>query len=196
MYLKVSVEGLVFGVDRLGCEVLGLDINAKVQCACMLNAISWCHIQAGYTSVQLALEQKHEATVEVLLEAIVAAGMDIDARYESRREQGQTLLMRASALGLTSTAAKLLALGADIAAKDAVLDNVCFSLFQFFFSLFQVFFPSSSFFSPLPSPISQRCFFFGMFYMYVCICVCIYDCIHVCVAIHVCMHTHICKVDR
>ena len=119
MYLKVSVEGLVFGVDRLGCEVLGLDINAKVQCACMLNAISWCHIQAGYTSVQLALEQKHEATVEVLLEAIVAAGMDIDARYESRRERGQTLLMRASALGLTSTAAKLLALGADIAAKDA-----------------------------------------------------------------------------
>ena len=85
----------------------------------MLNAISWCHIQAGYTSVQLALEQKHEATVEVLLEAIVAAGMDIDARYESRRERGQTLLMRASALGLTSTAAKLLALGADIAAKDA-----------------------------------------------------------------------------
>ena len=84
----------------------------------MLNAISWCHIQAGYTSVQLALEQKHEATVEVLLEAIVAAGMDIDARYESRREQGQTLLMRASALGLTSTAAKLLALGADIAAKN------------------------------------------------------------------------------
>ena len=85
----------------------------------MLNAISWCHIQAGYTSVQLALEQKHEATVEVLLEAIVAAGMDIDARYESSEEKGQTLLMRASALGLTSTAAKLLALGADIAAKDA-----------------------------------------------------------------------------
>ncbi len=48
MYLKVSVEDLVFGVDRLGCEVLGLDINAKVQCACMLNAIAWCHIQAGY----------------------------------------------------------------------------------------------------------------------------------------------------
>ena len=73
--------------------------------------------KASYTSVELAVEQKHEATVEVLLEAIVAAGMDIDARYESRR--GQTLLMRASALGLTSTAAKLLALGADIAAKDA-----------------------------------------------------------------------------
>jgi ubiquitin C len=78
--------------------------------------------KAGYTSVELAVEQKHEATVEVLLEAIVAAGMDIDARYESYeswRERGQTLLMRASALGLTSTAAKLLALGADIAAKDA-----------------------------------------------------------------------------
>ena len=157
MYLKFSVEGLVFGVDRLGCEVLGLDINAKVQCACMLNAISWCHIQAGYTSVQLAVEQKHEATVEVLLEAIVAAGMDIDARYESRREQGQTLLMRASALGLTSTAAKLLALGADIAAKDAVLDNVCFSLFQFFF-------PSSL-------PFFSEIFFFGL-YVHICMYVC------------------------
>ena len=172
MYLKVSVEGLVFGVDRLGCEVLGLDINAKVQCACMLNAISWCHIQAGYTSVQLALEQKHEATVEVLLEAIVAAGMDIDARYESRREQGQTLLMRASALGLTSTAAKLLALGADIAAKDAVLDNVCFSLFQFFFplpgffSFFQFFFPSS-----LPY-FSEMIFFW--YVLYVCMYLCMY----------------------
>ena len=130
---------------------------------------TWCHIQAGYTSVQLALEQKHEATVELLLEAIVAAGMDIDARYESRRggfggfgaaatstEQGQTLLMRASALGLTSTVAKLLALGADIAAKDAVLDNVCFSLFQFFFSLFP--------------PLFLRDFFFWFVctYMYVC----------------------------
>jgi ankyrin repeat protein len=54
--------------------------------------------KAGYTSVELAVEQKHEATVEVLLEAIVAAGMDIDARYESRREQGQTLLMRSQGL--------------------------------------------------------------------------------------------------
>ncbi len=172
----------MFGVDRLGCEVLGLDINAKMQCACMLNAISWCHIQAGYTSVQLALEQKHEATVEVLLKAIGAC-MDIDARYESWSERGQTLLMRASALGLTSTAAKLLAFGADIAAKDAVLDNVCFSLFQFFF-------PSSL-------PYFSEMFFF--WYVYICMLymyVCIYDCIHVCVAIHVCMHTHICKVDR
>jgi ankyrin repeat protein len=92
---------------------------------------------AGYTSVWLAMEQKHEATVEVLLEAIIAAGMDINARYEGNArddeddddkedddddknvKRGQTLLMRASALGLTSTTAKLLALGADIGAKDA-----------------------------------------------------------------------------
>ena len=177
MYLKVSVEGLVFGVDRLGCEVLGLDINAKVQCACMLNAISWCHIQAGYTSVQLALEQKHEATVEVLLEAIVAAGMDIDARYEEEEEdkQGQTLLMRASALGLTSTVAKLLALGADIAAKDAVLDNVCFSLFQFFFSLFPPLFLRDDFFLVLficmyvCVYVYMIVYMFVLLYMYVCI---------------------------
>ena len=115
--------------------------------------------KAGYTCVELAVEQKHEATVEVLLEAIVAAGMDIDARYESRRERGQTLLMRASALGLTSTAAKLLALGADIAAKDAVLDNVCFSLFQFFF-------PSSL-------PFFSEIFFFW-FVLYVCMYLCMY----------------------
>jgi ankyrin repeat protein len=93
--------------------------------------------KAGYTSVWLAMEQKHEATVEVLLEAIIAAGMDINARYEGNArddeddddeedddddknvKQGQTLLMLASALGLTSTTAKLLALGADIGAKDA-----------------------------------------------------------------------------
>jgi len=129
MYLKFSVEGLVFGVDRLGCKVLGLDINAKVQCVCTLNAISWCHIQAGYTSVGLAVEQKHEATVEVLLEAIIAAGMDIDARYEGGgihssyfggrlHAEGQTLLMRASALGLPSTVGKLLSLGANVAVKD------------------------------------------------------------------------------
>ena len=179
MYLKFSVEGLVFGVDRLGCKVLGLDINAKVQCVCTLNAISWCHIQAGYTSVGLAVEQKHEATVEVLLEAIVAAGMDIDARYESRREQGQTLLMRASALGLTSTVAKLLALGADIAAKDAVLDNVCFSLFQFFF-------PSSSFFSLLPV-------FFFLFPPLVCfICMYVFVYVYMIVYMFVLLYMYVC----
>jgi ankyrin repeat protein len=90
---------------------------------------------AGNTSVWLAMQHKHEAAVEVLLQAMIAAGMDIDARYEgwdkqgqTRYEgwdkQGQTLLMRASALGLTRPVAKLLALGADIAAKDAVRGNV------------------------------------------------------------------------
>ena len=81
--------------------------------------LTYDFIQAGNSSVWLAMEQKHEAAVEVLLQAIMAAGVDIDARYE-----GQTLLMRASALGLTSAAAALLALGADVAAKDAVRGNV------------------------------------------------------------------------
>ena len=66
------------------------------------------------------MEQKHETAVEVLLQVIIAAGMDIVARYEgnARDKQGQTLLMRASALGLTSTVDKLLALGADVVAKN------------------------------------------------------------------------------
>ena len=91
---------------------------------------------------------KHEAAVELLLQAMIAAGMDIDAWYEHARddddaEQGQqeytgyllgqrdngsdsnarqlTLLMRASALGLTSVVRKLLALGADVSAEERVL---------------------------------------------------------------------------
>ena len=40
--------------------------------------------------------------------------MDVDARYK----QGQTILMRASARGVTRTIRKLLALGADVFAKD------------------------------------------------------------------------------
>jgi ankyrin repeat protein len=80
--------------------------------------------QAGNTSVWLAMEHKHEAAVEVLLQAMIAAGMDIDARYENARDdddakQGQTLLMRASALGLASVVSNLLVLGADVSAKDA-----------------------------------------------------------------------------
>jgi hypothetical protein len=76
--------------------------------------------KAGNTSVWLAVEQKHEAVVELLLQAMIEAGIDIDARYEgnARDKQGQTVLMRASAHGLTSTVAKLLALGADVSAKD------------------------------------------------------------------------------
>jgi ankyrin repeat protein len=48
---------------------------------------------------------------------MIAAGIDIDARYEGNK-RGRTLLMVASALGLTRTVAKLLALGADVAAQD------------------------------------------------------------------------------
>ena len=88
--------------------------------------LTYDFIQAGNSSIWLAMEQKHEAAVEVLLQAIMAAGVDIDARYEgdARDKFGQTLLMRASALGLTSAAAALLALGADFVAKDAVRGNV------------------------------------------------------------------------
>ena len=76
--------------------------------------------KAGNTGVELAMEQKHEAAVEVLLQAMITAGIGIDARYKGNAQdkQGQTLLMRAGALGLTSTVAKLLALGADVAVKD------------------------------------------------------------------------------
>ena len=88
--------------------------------------LTYDFIQAGNSSVWLAMEQKHEAGVKVLLQAMKDARMDIDARYEgdARGKRGQTLLMRASALGLTSAAAALLALGADVAAKDAVRGNV------------------------------------------------------------------------
>ena len=53
----------------------------------------------GNTSVWLEMEREHEAAVEVLLQAIMAAGMDIDARYEGNAQgkQGQTLLMLAIA---------------------------------------------------------------------------------------------------
>ena len=102
-------------------------------------------IQAGNSSVWLAMEQKHEAAVEVLLQAIMAAGVDIDARYEgdARDKRGQTLLMRASALGLTSAAAALLALGADVAAKDAVRGNVLSLSFPLSLSLSSPRFPPS-----------------------------------------------------
>ena len=98
--------------------------------------LTYDFIQEGNSSVWLAMEQKHEAAVEVLLQAIMAAGVDIDARYEgdARDKRGQTLLMRASALGLTSAAAALLALGADVAAKDAVRGNVLSLSLALFFS--------------------------------------------------------------
>jgi ankyrin repeat protein len=42
--------------------------------------------EAGKTSVELAVEQKHEAAVAVLVQAIIAADIDIDERYK----QGKT----------------------------------------------------------------------------------------------------------
>jgi hypothetical protein len=58
-------------------------------------------------------EQKHEAAVELLVQAMIAAGIDIEELYEGNAwgKLGQTGLMRASAQGLTITVAKPLALG-------------------------------------------------------------------------------------
>ena len=94
------------------CACLGLAslLRAVLQAGANAGHIN----QRGKTSLTVAMEHKQEAAVEVLLQAMIAAGIDIDARDK----QGQTLLMRASALGLTSTVAKLLALGADVAVKD------------------------------------------------------------------------------
>jgi hypothetical protein len=43
--------------------------------------------KAGNTAVELAVEQKHEAAVEVLVQAIIVADIDMDARYK----QGKTV---------------------------------------------------------------------------------------------------------
>ena len=51
---------------------------------------------------------KHEAAVELLLQTMIAAGIEIDARYEGNK-RGRTLLMVASALGLTRTVAEVAA---------------------------------------------------------------------------------------
>ena len=133
-------------VRALGAVVRQLDVNmwsdtrvvdegtgeTPLMAACSAGSLELCEAlikarvdasavdKAGNTSVWLAVEQKHEAVVELLLQAMIEAGIDIDARYEgnARDKQGQTVLMRASAHGLTSTVAKLLALGADVSAKD------------------------------------------------------------------------------
>ena len=100
--------------------------------------------QAGSTAIWLAISRKEEAAVEVLLQAIIAAGMDIDAQYSSDwNMKGQTLLMHASALGLPGVIAKLLALGANIAAKDAVRGNVLSLSFPLSLSLSSPRFPPS-----------------------------------------------------
>jgi len=126
----------------------------------MINAISWCHIQAGYTSVELAVEQNHEATVEVLLEAIVAAGMDIDARYGTRTDEHGGQAPRARRRHCRQ--------------RRGTGQRLFFPLPVFFFplpgffSFFQFFFPSS-----LPY-FSEMIFFW--YFLYVCMYV--YVCIH------------------
>jgi hypothetical protein len=100
--------------------------------------------KAGSTAIWLAISRKEEAAVEVLLQAIIAAGMDIDAQYSSDwNMKGQTLLMHASAHGLPGVIAKLLALGANIAAKDAVRGNVLSLSFPLSLSLSSPRFPPS-----------------------------------------------------
>jgi hypothetical protein len=132
---------------------LGADVAAKDKAG---NTSVWLAIENGrhtdtyqcfYVGGHPALQQKHEAAIEVLLQAMMAAGMDIDAPYEgiceysigtgTLRKQGQTLLMHASQTGLTSLVVKLLALGADLSAKDAnqkdpidYADNIVLDFFQ------------------------------------------------------------------
>jgi hypothetical protein len=50
--------------------------------------------EMGNTSVWLAMEQQHEAAVEVLLQAIMAAGMDIDARYEGDARDDEMMMKK------------------------------------------------------------------------------------------------------
>ena len=85
---------------------------------------------AGGHACGAALEGDHDDAGAALEHSINVWDEDME-----RGDAGTVIEHRdgTQALGLTSTVAKLLALGADIAAKDAVLDNVCFSLFQFFF---------------------------------------------------------------
>ena len=57
----------------------------------------------GNTSVELAVEHEHETVVELLLQPTI--GIDINARYK----QDRTVLIQASASGLTSVVAKVIA---------------------------------------------------------------------------------------
>jgi hypothetical protein len=133
---------------------LGADVAAKDKAG---NTSVWLAIENGrhtdrtsqvfYVGGHPSLQQKHEAAIEVLLQAMMAAGMGIDAPFEGiseygigtglLRKQGQTLLMHASQTGLTSLVVKLLALGADLSAKDAnqkdpidYADNIVLDFFQ------------------------------------------------------------------
>ena len=77
----------------------------------------------GKTSLTVAMEHKHDAAAELLVQPTIDAGMDIDAQDST----GKTVLMRACADGLTNTAAKLVSLGANPELKDTVEAGVCVS---------------------------------------------------------------------
>ena len=77
----------------------------------------------GKTSLTAAMEHKHDAAAELLVQPTIDAGMDIDAQDST----GKTVLMRACADGLTNTAAKLVSLGANPELKDTVEAGVCVS---------------------------------------------------------------------
>ena len=79
--------------------------------------------QRGKTSLTVAMEHKHDAAAELLVQPTIDAGMDIDAQDST----GKTVLMRACADGLTNTAAKLVSLGANPELKDTVEAGVCVS---------------------------------------------------------------------
>ena len=77
----------------------------------------------GKTSLTVAMEHKHDAAAELLVQPTIDAGMDFDAQDST----GKTVLMRACADGLTNTAAKLVSLGANPELKDTVEAGVCVS---------------------------------------------------------------------
>ena len=87
------------------------------------SAASYFEAKRGKTSLTVAMEHKHDAAAELLVQPTIDAGMDIDAQDST----GKTVLMRACADGLTNTAAKLVSLGANPELKDTVEAGVCVS---------------------------------------------------------------------
>jgi len=103
------------------CACLGLASRVRAVLQAGANA---GHInQRGKTSLTVAMEHKHDAAAELLVQPTIDAGMDIDAQDST----GKTVLMRACADGLTNTAAKLVSLGANPELKDTVEAGVCVS---------------------------------------------------------------------
>jgi ankyrin repeat protein len=76
------------------------------------------HMQNGSSSLMRALCNKHEAATELLLAPTVSAGA-LDAQNSCKL----SALMYASSSGLAGMVSKLLALGADAALTDKVMDD-------------------------------------------------------------------------